>query len=110
MVDTETNAIVRKLEVPGPVHHVLVTSDGRYVVSTHPVGGGISVVDLDSGELVKTVATGPAPNYMVETDDGQSLLVSNSGNDTISEVDTGHWFVKRNLRGNYSAQKTCESS
>ncbi len=98
VVDTATNAIVRKLEVPGPVHHVLVTSDGRYAVSTHPMGGGISVVDLDSGELVKAVATGPAPNYIVETDDGQSLLVSNSGNDTISEVDTGHWFVKRNLR------------
>jgi len=25
--------------------------------------------------LVKTVATGPAPNYLVQTDDGQSLLV-----------------------------------
>src|SRR5680860_1002199 len=35
---------------------------------------------------------------MVETDDGHSLLVSNSGNGTISEVDTSHWFVKRNLR------------
>src|SRR5680860_531840 len=98
VVDTATNAIVRKLEVPGPVHHVLVTSDGRYAVSTHPMGGGISVVNLDSGKLVKTVATGPAPNYMVETDDGHSLLVSNSGNGTISEVDTSHWFVKRNLR------------
>lgn len=98
VVDTATNAIARKLEVPGPVHHVLVTSDGRYAVSTHPMGGGISVVDLDSGKLVKTVATGPAPNYMVETDEGESLLISNSGNGTISEVDTSHWFVKRNLR------------
>jgi YVTN family beta-propeller protein len=98
VVDTATNAIVRKLEVPGPVHHVLVTSDGRYAVSTHPMGGGISVVDLDSGRLAKTVATGPAPNYLVEADNGQSLLVSNTGNGTISEVDTSHWFVKRNLR------------
>lgn len=32
------------------------------------------------------------------TDDGQSLLVSNTGNGTVSEVDTRHWFVKRNLR------------
>ncbi|MEH6355792.1 MAG: hypothetical protein V7760_07175 [Marinobacter sp.] len=108
-MDTATNAIVRKLDVPGPVHHVLVTSDGRYAVSTHPMGGGISVVDLDSGDLVKTVATGPAPNYMVETDDGKSLLVSNSGNDKISEVDTEHWFVKRNLQvgggpGHYGAR------
>lgn len=98
VVDTATNAISRTLEVPGPVHHVLVTSDGRYAVSTHPMGGGISIVDLDSGKLDKAVATGPAPNYVVETDDGQSLLVSNSGNGTISEVNTTHWFVKRNLR------------
>ena len=98
VVDTVTNAIARKLEVSGPVHHVLVTLDGRYAVSTHPMSGGISIVDLDSGKLVKSVATGPAPNYVVETDDGQTLLVSNSGNGTISEVDTGHWFVKRNLR------------
>jgi len=70
VVDTATNAIARKLEVPGPVHHVLVTSDGRYAVSTHSMGGGISIVDLDSGKLVKAVATGPAPNYVVETGDG----------------------------------------
>ncbi len=98
VVDTATNAIARKLEVPGPVHHVLVTSDGRYAVSTHPMGGGISIVDLDTGTLVKSVATGPAPNFIVEIGDGQSLLVSNSGNGTISEVDIEHWFVKRNLR------------
>lgn len=98
VVDTSTNAIDRTLEVPGPVHHVLVTPDGRYAVSTDPMGGGISVVDLESGQLVKTVATGPAPNYVVATDDGQSLLVSNTGNGTVSEVDTRHWFVKRNLR------------
>lgn len=98
VVDTATNAIARTLEVPGPVHHVLVTPDGRYAVSTHPMGDGISVVDLESGQLVETVATGPAPNYVVATDDGQSLLVSNTGNGTVSEVDTRHWFVKRNLR------------
>ncbi len=98
VVNTATKAIDRKLEVPGPVHHVLVTSDGRYAVSTHPAAGSISVVDRDSGQLVKTVATGPAPNYLVQTDDGQSLLVSNTGNGTVSEVDTEHWFVERNLR------------
>ena len=98
VVDTAKSAITRTVEVPGPVHHVLVTPDGRFAVSTHPMGGGISVVDLESGQLVETLATGPAPNYVVATDDGQSLLVSNTGNGTVSEVDTRHWFVKRNLR------------
>lgn len=98
VVDTTTHSIVRKLEVPGPVHHVLVTANGRYAVSTHPMGGGISIVSLDSGQLVATVATGPAPNYVTETEDGQSLLVSNTGNGTVSEIDTQNWFVERNMR------------
>lgn len=98
MVDTASGGVARKLEVPGPVHHVLVTSNGRYAVSTHPMGGSISVVSLESGNIVETVATGPSPNYAVESDDGQSLYVSNTGNGTVSEVDTKHWFVRRNLR------------
>jgi DNA-binding beta-propeller fold protein YncE len=98
VVDTAKGEIARTVKVPGPVHHVVVTPDGRFAVSTHPMGGGISVVDLESGELVKTVATGPAPNYVVATDNGQSILVSNTDNGTVSEVDNRHWFVKRNHR------------
>ncbi|MFO7529456.1 MAG: YncE family protein [Marinobacter sp.] len=98
VVDTSTNAIDRVFEVPGPVHHVLVTEDGRYAVSTHPMGGGISVVDLDSGKVVEVIATGPSPNYIATTGDGQTLYVSNTGNGTISEVDTRNWFVKSNVR------------
>lgn len=98
IVDTSTNEIDRVFEVPGPVHHVLVTKDGRYAVSTHPMGGGISVVDLDSGEVVEAIATGPSPNYIAMTGDGQTLFVSNTGNGTVSEVDTRNWFVKRNVR------------
>lgn len=97
VVDTSTYEIDREFEVPGPVHHVLVTKDGRYAVSTHPMGGGISVVDLDSGEVVEVIATGPSPNYIAMTGDGQTLFVSNTGNGTISEVDTRNWFVKRNV-------------
>ncbi|MDK8463270.1 YncE family protein [Marinobacter sp. SS13-12] len=98
VVDTNTNEIDSVFEVPGPVHHVLVTGDGRYAVSTHPMDGGISVVDLDSGEVVEVIATGPSPNYIATTGDGQTLFVSNTGNGTVSEVDTRNWFVKRNVR------------
>ncbi|GHD44607.1 Lactonase, 7-bladed beta-propeller [Marinobacter persicus] len=98
VVDTRTNATDRVFEVPGPMHHALVTKDGRYAVSTHPMGGGISVVDLDSGEVAEVIATGPNPNYLTTTDNGQTLFVSNAGNGTISEVDTRNWFVKRNIR------------
>ncbi|WP_211310889.1 YncE family protein [Halomonas denitrificans] len=98
VVDTATSRLVRTLEVPGPVHHVLVTGDGRHVVATHPAGGGISVVSLDSGRVIASLATGPNPNYLVQHEEGGSILVSNAGNGTISEVDPQHWFVRRNMR------------
>lgn len=97
VVDTRSHEIVSVFEVPGPVHHVLVTQEGRYAVSTHPLGGGISVVDLHSGKVVEVIATGPSPNYITMAADGQTLFVSNTGNGTISEVDTRNWFVKRNV-------------
>lgn len=97
-VDTATGRIVRKFEVPGPVHHVLVTLDGLYAISTHPMAGAISVVSLESGQVVETLPTGPAPNYTVESRDGRTLFVSNAGNGTVSEIDTEHWYVRRNMR------------
>lgn len=98
LIDTASQEVIRQFDVPGPVHHVLVTADGRYAVSTHPMGGGISVVSLESGELVANLATGPAPNYMVQNPQDRSLYISNSGNGTISEVDTENWFVRKNMR------------
>ncbi|MDI5933838.1 YncE family protein [Halomonas kalidii] len=98
IADTATSRIIRTLEVPGPVHHVLVTGDGRHAVSTHPTGGGISVVSLESGQVIASLPTGPNPNYLVQQGEGGSLLVSNAGNGTISEVDPQHWFVQRNIR------------
>lgn len=98
LIDTTNHEVVRQFDVPGPVHHVLVTADGRYAVSTHPMGGGISVVSLESGKLVASPATGPAPNYIVQNPQDGSLYVSNSGNETISEVDTENWFVRKNIR------------
>lgn len=104
LIDTATREVVRRFDVPGPVHHVLVTTDGRYAVSTHPMGGGISVLSLETGEVVASVATGPAPNYLTRGPEGRALYVSNSGNGTISEVDTADWFVRRNLRSGGSPE------
>ena len=87
--------VVRRVEVPGAVHHTAVTPDGRYAIATHPDRGRISIVDLETFELTATVSTGPKPNYAVVSGDGSRVYVSNAGNDTVSEVDTGRWIVRR---------------
>lgn len=89
--------ILRRIEMPGAVHHTSVTPDGRYALATHPNGGTLSVVDLATFEIAATLRTGPLPNYAVASPDGTRIYVSNAGNDTVSEVDTERWIVRRNF-------------
>lgn len=97
IVRADDGTIVRRIEVPGAVHHTAVSPDGRFAVATHPNGGGISVIDLATLELMATVMTGPLPNYAVVSPDGARVYVSNAGNGTVSEVDSARWFVRRNF-------------
>lgn len=89
--------VMLTIPVSGWTHHEAITPDGRYVISTHPTRGGISVLDMQSNQIAKTVKTGPAPNYTVVTGDGKYAYVTNSGNGTISEIDIAAWIVKRQL-------------
>jgi YVTN family beta-propeller protein len=97
VIQTGDQKVVRRIAVPGAVHHTAVTPDGRYAVATHPNDGGVSVIDLAAFKVVKTVRTGPLPNYAVVSSDGKSIYVSNAGNGTISEIDTSRWTVRRDI-------------
>lgn len=89
--------VMATVAVDGWTHHQAITPDGRYVLSTHPTRGGISVLDVNSNQIVKTLTTGPSPNYTLITDDAKKAFVSNSGNGTISEIDLASWEVLRTL-------------
>jgi DNA-binding beta-propeller fold protein YncE len=89
--------VLRRIEVPGAVHHVAVAPNGAFAVTTHSNGGGISLIDLASMELVATVQTGPLPNYAVIGPGSDRIYVSNAGNGTISEIDVRRRIVLRNF-------------
>jgi YVTN family beta-propeller protein len=97
IVSTASNEVIRRIDVPGAVHHVAVSPDGRTAVVTHPGTGTVSIIDLATYRLAGTVATGPLPNYAVYAPDGKRLYVSNAGNGTVSDVDTSRWVVLRNI-------------
>lgn len=97
VIRVSDGAVVRRIDVPGAVHHVAVSPDGRLAVVTHPNQGTISAIDLAAFRVVATVATGPVPNYAAFGPDGQRVYVSNAGNGTVSEVDAGRWTVRRNI-------------
>lgn len=91
--------VMLTVPVSGWTHHQAITPDGRYVISTHPTRSGVSVVDLQSNQVIKTIETGPAPNYTAVTRDGKRAYVSNSGNGSVSQIDLGTWRVTRTLDG-----------
>lgn len=97
VVRTEDRAIVRRIDVPGAVHHVAVSPDGALAVVTQPNQDSITAIDLLSYEVVATLPTGSLPNYAAFSPDGSRLYVSNAGNGTVSEVDTARWIVLRNV-------------
>lgn len=101
IVRTDDDTIVRRIEVPGAVHHVAVAPNKAFAVATHPGGGGISIIDLASMMLAATVQTGPLPNYAAISPDSSRIFVSNAGNGTVSEIDVARRIVLRNfLAGN----------
>ena len=97
LIDAKERQLIRQMDVPGAVHHALITPDGRFAVLTHPGRGSVSVVDIHGHSIFKEIKTGPAPNYAVSSRDGEKIYVSNSGNDTISEIDATTWSVIRNI-------------
>jgi len=89
--------VMSEIAVAGWTHHQAITPNGRFVISTHPTRGGITIVDLPQSKVVNTIRTGAAPNYTVVSRDGNRAFVSNSGDGSISEIDLVAGRVARTL-------------
>ncbi len=97
IIRTSDNSIVRRIDVPGAVHHVSVSPNGKFAVVTLADAGRISAIDLETFEVAATLATGEFSNYAVFSPDSSKLYISNAGNDTVSIVNTKRWTVERNI-------------
>lgn len=91
--------IIATVPVIGMTHHLTVTPDGRYVFSTHPSRGYVTVLDLEGPGITRTIETGEGPNSTVITRDGATAYVSNGGDGTLSQIDIATWKVTRTLEG-----------
>ena len=98
IIDAKAKRVLKRIDVDGISHHIAVTADGRYALSTHTTTGNISIIDMKSKNLQRTIATGPVPNYVLVSSDGKMAYVSNSGNGTVSEIEIDQWLVRRSFR------------
>ena len=97
VIDLQTGATVRQIDVPGGVHHVAVSPDGRYAALTHPGLASVSVLDLETFTVMVSVVVGEDPNYAVFGSDSGGLVVSVAGEDEIVFVDVATWQITTRL-------------
>ncbi len=84
IIDAATHSLIRRIDVPGAVHHVAVNPDSSVAAVTHPNTGAITAIDLETSKVIRTVETGAMPNYAAFSLEGDRLYVSNSGDNSIS--------------------------
>lgn len=97
VIDRASGEVVRRIDVPGSVHHVALSPDARLAAATHPSNASVSVVSLETFELVATVQTGVDPNYAAFSPDGQALYVSIAGENRLAIIDTSAWRVSAKI-------------
>jgi len=90
--------VMSTIPISGATHHLAITKDGKYVISSHPAGGNVSFYDVANNKIARYVKTGFGPNDIVISRDGSKAFVSNSGSNSISEIDLKTFKVLRVLK------------
>jgi len=67
----------------------VVSPDGRTIYGTNTKTSDVSVIDSESGKLIKRIPVGDSPLGMDISEDGKILLVANKGDRTVSVIDAG---------------------
>lgn len=92
VIDEASDKVVREIPLGGFPLAVAALNVGPHaghrVFVTSERDGNVAVVDPTDGSSVGSVETGALPAYVRLNAQGTRLYVSNSGSDTVSEVDT----------------------
>src|SRR3954470_15366350 len=99
IIDTKTKS-VRYVRVGHYPYGAAITSDGKYGMVTGETQGIVSVIDLASGKMVKTIQVGAHrshPEGMAIDPQRPLAFVAIANDDQIGVIDTKHLTLKRTL-------------
>lgn len=97
VIDLALGNVIRQIDVPGAVHHVAISENGKFAAFTHPAAGTMSIVRLQDFALITSVPVGDDPNYAVFTPDSAHLFVSVASDDQLVFIDVAGWQIKARL-------------
>jgi YVTN family beta-propeller protein len=89
LVDPDTARALGSIALQRPPHQVALSSDGRFAFATDPSEGSRAVVvaELSSGRQVGEITVGARPDGIATPAGGGPVVVSNSGDDTVTTFD-----------------------
>ena len=76
------------LEPHTPTHGVELSPDGNELWVTSLADGGVYLYDVATKKTSKEIHTGKCPNWIAVSPDGRYVVVSNSGSNDCSIIDT----------------------
>ncbi len=89
VVNVETGEVEKTIPTRGKISHMVVLSPDEETAYVSNIGSGsVSVIDLQSEKLVKTLRLGNGSEGLDVTPDGRELWVANREQDTVAIVDT----------------------
>lgn len=88
VVNVTSGEVEKVVETGEEVSHmVALDAPGRHAYVANIGSGSVTVLDLESGKKLGSVATGDGAEGVAATPDGSQVWVSNRGADTVSLVD-----------------------
>jgi YVTN family beta-propeller protein len=87
VIDVEERKVIKKIDVGGGTHHMAITPEGKYVLTTVPSKSGIAFIDVETLVVSAFVVTGDVPNYVIVSPDNKRAYVTNKGEDTLAMID-----------------------
>ncbi|MGX6446343.1 YVTN family beta-propeller repeat protein [Neobacillus sp. K501] len=85
--DTETDQLIKKVEVGSHPAHIVFTENMKYALVTNNEDNNVSVIDLASYKVIQNISTGNGPHGFRITSDSKKAYIANMGEDTVSVID-----------------------
>jgi YVTN family beta-propeller protein len=87
-VDLRGRKVVRVIPTGGDVSHMLALSpDRKRAYTSNMLSGTVSAIDLESGELVRSVPTGARPEAIAVSPDGREVWVGHNESNDLAILD-----------------------
>jgi DNA-binding beta-propeller fold protein YncE len=95
VIETKTNTVTRRVELPALGFGMTPTPDGRRLVITHPSSHTVSVLDLHSMKVERVLDVPRDPQEIVVPPDGRKAYVSCDQSKQVAVIDLSSGKIEK---------------